>query len=171
MEYPKKLIEVALPLDDINFHSVKEKNPFLKNHPRALHLWWARRPLAAARAILFAQLVNDPGGQRGWGHKKGQTKSEAQQKRNKLFQIIRELVKWENINNEEVIELARKEISKSWIETCNLTNDHTEEFPFIWDPFSGGGSIPLEAKRFGLPVLASDLNPVSVLIPKQARLD
>ena len=96
---PKKLIEVALPLDDINAACAHEKMPGIGPHPRGIHLWWARRPLAAARAIIFAQMVNDPGYQRGLGY--GVNKKEAEIKREKLFQIIRDLVKWENTNNVE----------------------------------------------------------------------
>ncbi len=94
VKYPKKLIEVALPLDDINKESSREKS-IRHGHPSTLHLWWARRPLAACRAVLFSQLVNDPGGERGWGAYPGQTKEMAQAEREKLFDIIRDLVKWE----------------------------------------------------------------------------
>ena len=90
---PKKLIEVALPLDDINAEATREKS-IRHGHPSTLHLWWARRPLAVARAVLFAQLVNDPGGERGY--KAGLTKAQAAKKREELFAIIRDLVKWEN---------------------------------------------------------------------------
>ena len=99
---PKKLIEVALPLDDINVATTREKS-IRHGHPSTLHLWWARRPLAAARAVLFAQMVNDPGCQQGEDFKYGVNKKEAEIKREKLFQIIRDLVKWENTNNEEVL--------------------------------------------------------------------
>jgi len=92
IKIPKKLIEVALPLDDINAQATREKS-IRKGHPSTLHLWWARRPLATARAILFAQLVNNPGGERGWY--KGKTKEQADTEREKLFNIIRDLVKWE----------------------------------------------------------------------------
>jgi putative DNA methylase len=169
---PKKLIEVALPLKEINEACVREKS-INRGHPSTLHLWWARRPLAAARAVLFAQLVNDP----GWddvlkiGFKE---KADANLERERLFGIIRELVKWENINNELVLKLAREEIRKSWHVTCELNKDHpdaTELFnpdklPAFHDPFAGGGSIPLEAQRLGLEAWASDLNPVAVLINK-----
>ncbi len=165
MEYPKKLIEVALPLDDINVASSREKS-IRHGHPSTLHLWWARRPLAAARAVLFAQLVNDPGGKRGYGAYKGQTKKDAQKERERLFQIIRDLVKWENTNNEEVLERAREEIRRSWRETCEITGDDPEKMPPFLDPFAGGGSIPLEAQRLGLEAHASDLNPVAVMINK-----
>ncbi len=165
MEYPKKLIEVALPLDDINASSGKEKS-IRHGHPSTLHLWWARRPLAAARAVLFAQLVNDPGGMRGYGAYKGQTKEDAQREREKLFKIIRDLVKWENINNEEVLEKARLEIRKSWEETCKITGEDATKMPSFFDPFAGGGAIPLEAQRLGLEAHACDLNPVAVMINK-----
>lgn len=169
---PRKLIEVALPLKEINEACVREKS-IRHGHPSTLHLYWARRPLAAARAVLFAQLVNDP----GWdedlqiGYKR---KADANRKREELFEIIRELVKWENTNNEIVLEKARAEIRKSWKVTCELNKDHPQaselfnpdKLPAFHDPFAGGGSIPLEAQRLGLEAWASDLNPVAVLINK-----
>ena len=168
---PKKLIEVALPLDDINEASVREKS-IRHGHPSTLHLWWARRPLAAARAMLFAQLVNDPGYERGLG--RGVNKESAKVERERLFGIMRRLVQWENTNNSEVIAEARAEITKSWRETCELNRQHPEaadlfnpdKLPAFHDPFAGGGAIPLEAQRLGLESYASDLNPVAVLINK-----
>jgi len=165
IDYPKKLIEVALPLDDINAAAKREKS-IRHGHPSTLHLWWARRPLAAVRAVLFAQLVNDPGGKRGYGKYKGQTKADALRERERLFGIIRELVKWENINNEDVLAQAREEIRKSWRETCEITGDDPKKMPPFLDPFAGGGAIPLEAQRLGLESHASDLNPVAVMINK-----
>jgi putative DNA methylase len=160
---PKKLIEVALPLDDINVASAREKS-IRHGHPSTLHLWWARRPLAAARAVLFAQLVNDPGGERGWY--KGKTKAQADAERERLFDIIRDLVKWENTNNEDVLERARAAIRASWLETCELNKGKPgfdpDKLPAFHDPSAGGGSIPLEAQRLGLEAHASDLNPVAV---------
>ena len=166
MKSPKKLIEVALPLDDINAAAAREKS-IRHGHPSTLHLWWARRPLAAARAVLFAQLVNDPGGERGWGAYKGQTKEDARKERERLFGILRELVKWENTNNEKVLEQAREEIRRSWRETMRMNNmPEDTPMPPLHDPFAGGGAIPLEAQRLGLKAIASDLNPVAVLINK-----
>lgn len=170
---PKKLIEVALPLDDINVAAAREKS-IRHGHPSTLHLWWARRPLAAARAVIFAQMVNDPGYQQDDGFKYGVNKKEAEIKREKLFQIIRDLVKWENIDNEAVLARAREEIKISWRETCHLNRNHPkaaelfnpEILPAFHDPFSGGGAIPLEAQRLGLESYASDLNPVAVMINK-----
>lgn len=167
IKIPKKLIEVALPLDDINAACSREKS-IRHGHPSTLHLWWARRPLAAARAVLFAQMVNDPGGERGWTGKK--TKAQAEMERDALFDIIRDLVKWENTTNEEVLERARAEIRRSWKETCALNKGKTgfdpEKLPAFHDPFAGGGAIPLEAQRLGLESYASDLNPVAVMINK-----
>lgn len=168
---PKKLIEVALPLDDINAAASREKS-IRHGHPSTLHLWWARRPLAAARAVLFAQLVNDPGYQRDLQF--GVNKKEAEIKREKLFDIIRDLVKWENTNNEQVLNRAREAIWESWRETCYLNRKHPqaaelfnpEKLPASHDPFAGGGAIPLEAQRLGLESYASDLNPVAVMINK-----
>ena len=170
---PKKLIEVALPLDDINVAAAREKS-IRHGHPSTLHLWWARRPLAAARAVIFAQMVNDPGYQQDGGFKYGVNKKEAEIKREKLFQIIRDLVKWENTNNEEVLNRAREAIKVSWRETCHLNRNHPqaaelfnpEKLPAFHDPFAGGGAIPLEAQRLGLESYASDLNPVAVMINK-----
>ncbi len=148
----KRLIEVALPLEAINEASRREKGPFTKNHPRSIHVWWARRPLAASRAVLFASLVDDPS-----SHPDQFPTEKAQEKeRQRLFRIIEEMVKWENINNPKVLDAARKEILKS-------TNSNP---PPVLDPFCGGGSIPLEAQRLGLEAHASDLNPVAVLITK-----
>lgn len=171
---PKKLIEVALPLDEINTACAHEKQPGIGAHPRGLHLWWARRPLPAARAVIFAQMVNDPGYQQDEGFKYGVNKKEAEIKREKLFDIIRDLVKWENTNNEEVLNRAREAIKESWRETCYLNRRHPQaaelfnpdELPAFHDPFAGGGAIPLEAQRLGLESHASDLNPVAVMINK-----
>lgn len=164
---PKKLIEVALPLDDINVASAREKS-IRHGHPSTLHLWWARRPLAAARAVIFAQMVNDPGGERGYYA--GKTKAQADAEREELFQIMRDLVLWENTNDEEVLARARAAIAKSWRETCALNPGKPgfdpEVLPAFHDPFAGGGALPLEAQRLGLESHASDLNPVAVTINK-----
>lgn len=170
---PKKLIEVALPLDAINVASAREKS-IRHGHPSTLHLWWARRPLAAARAVIFAQMVNDPGYQQGSGFRYGVNKEKAALERERLFRIIEELVLWENSNNEELLERARAEIRRSWRETCELNKNHPqaaelfnpEKLPGFHDPFAGGGAIPLEAQRLGLDSYASDLNPVAVTINK-----
>ncbi|GAB3394353.1 DUF1156 domain-containing protein [Azotobacter armeniacus] len=168
---PKKLIEVALPLDAINAAAAREKS-IRHGHPSTLHLWWARRPLAAARAVIFAQMVNDPGYERHLG--RGVNKEKAAAERERLFKIIEDLVQWENTNNEEVLERARAEIWKSWRETCELNRNHPqaaelfnpEKLPGFHDPFAGGGALPLEAQRLGLESYASDLNPVAVTINK-----
>lgn len=168
---PKKLIEVALPLDAINVASAREKS-IRHGHPSTLHLWWARRPLAAARAVIFAQMVNDPGYERHLG--RGVNKEKAEVERERLFKIIEDLVQWENTNNEEVLTRARQEIWKSWRETCSLNKGHPqaaelfnpEKLPAFHDPFAGGGALPLEAQRLGLESYASDLNPVAVTINK-----
>jgi putative DNA methylase len=174
---PKKLIEVALPLDAINKASAREKS-IRHGHPSTLHLWWARRPLAAARAVIFGQMVNDPSWKWEMEHRgevpPSNLKASWAASRNRLFAILEELVKWENTTNEKALEKARVEIRKSWRETCELNKDHPEaaelfnpeKLPSLHDPFAGGGTIPLEAKRLGLEAYASDLNPVAVLINK-----
>jgi len=165
----RKLIEVALPLDAINVASSREKS-IRHGHPSTLHLWWARRPLAAARAVIFAQMVDDPS-----SHPDLFPTEKAQQKeRKRLFRIIEELVRWENITNETVLAEAREEIWKSWRAACaeNADHPHAKELfdrhtlPAFHDPFAGGGALPLEAQRLGLESYASDLNPVAVLINK-----
>lgn len=170
---PKKLIEVALPLDDINAAAAREKS-IRHGHPSTLHLWWARRPLAAARAVIFAQMVNDPSETVQGDKRLRETQLKITNEREKLFDIIRELVKWENTNNEEVLNKAREAIKESWRFTCALNKKHPqadelfnpEKLPAFHDPFAGGGAIPLEAQRLGLESYASDLNPVAVMINK-----
>ena len=158
-EYRKKLIEVALPLGEINLACSREKS-MRHGHPSSLHMWWARRPLAAARAVIFAQMVDDPGSLPGLSGK------EVIQERERLFDIICEMVQWENIDNEDVLEKARAEIRKSWKRTCEETGEDPNKLPGFHDPFAGGGALPLEAQRLGLEAYASDLNPVAVLINK-----
>ena len=165
----KKLIEVALPLDDINTASAREKS-IRHGHPSTLHLWWARRPLAAARAVIFAQMVDDPSA----CPELFPTPKEQEKERKRLFRIIEALVKWENTTNENVLQAARDEIWTSWRRTCADNTDHAcaaelfnpEKLPAFHDPFAGGGALPLEAQRLGLEAHASDLNPVAVLICK-----
>ena len=165
----KKLIEVALPLDKINAASSREKS-IRHGHPSTLHLWWARRPLAAARAVLFSQLVDDPSDLL----EEFPTEEEQKQERDRLFKIIEDLVVWENTTNERVLEKARAEIRASWRRTCADNRNHPraaelfdpDRLPAFHDPFAGGGAIPLEAQRLGLESYASDLNPVAVLINK-----
>lgn len=147
----KKLIEVALPLDAINRASGREKS-IRHGHPSSIHLWWARRPLAACRAVLFASLVDDPSS----NPKLYPTVESQEKERARLFAIIEELVKWESSSNSEILSKAKAEIAKS----CG------SKLPLVLDPFSGGGSIPMEAQRLGLSIRASDLNPVAVIISK-----
>jgi putative DNA methylase len=165
----KKLIEVALPLEAINIASAREKS-IRHGHPSTLHLWWARRPSAAARAVIFAQMVDDPS-----AHPDIFKTEKAQEKeRQRLFRIIEELVKWENTTNDTVLQQARDEIWQSWRYTCAENADHPRakelfdryKLPGFHDPFAGGGALPLEAQRLGLESYASDLNPVAVLINK-----
>ncbi|MGI8550205.1 MAG: DUF1156 domain-containing protein, partial [Dehalococcoidia bacterium] len=216
MTYKKKLIEVALPLEAINIASAREKS-IRHGHPSTLHLWWARRPLAAARAVIFAQMVDDPsehvetllsdpdkklaamqelgrrreawelrvaasaeavgsgdGSVPGAGPEPSLGECAADIERERLFEIIRQLVLWENTTNETVLQQARDEIWQSWRSTCaeNAGHPRAQELfdpstlPAFHDPFAGGGAIPLEAQRLGLESYASDLNPVAVLINK-----
>ena len=188
----KKLIEVALPLDAINAAAAREKS-IRHGHPSTLHLWWARRPLAAARAVIFSQMVDDPSeyidvllsdpgkkraAQRALKKRRVESSERralgdmaAELERERLFAILRALVLWENTTNEEVLKRARTEIWQSWRRACAEHADQPEQFdrktlPAFHDPFAGGGSLPLEAQRLGLEAHASDLNPVAVLINK-----
>lgn len=145
----RKLIEVALPLETINRESAREKS-IRHGHPSTLHLWWARRPLAAARAVLFAQLVDDPSSHPD----RFPTEEDQRRERERLHGIIERIVVWENIRDERLVKEARQEI----LESCDGNP------PPILDPFAGGGTIPLEAKRLGLEATANDLNPLPVLI-------
>lgn len=147
----KKLIEVLLPLEAINAEAAREKS-IRHGHPSTLHLWWARRPLAAARAVLWASLVDDPS-----SHPELFPGEEVQNKeRDRLHELLAKLVKWENSSDEKLLAEARAEIRKYMGE---------EKLVFL-DPFAGGGSIPLEAQRLGLEAHAHDLNPVAVMINK-----
>lgn len=168
----KKLIEVSIPLEAINRASVREKS-IRHGHPSTLHLWWARRPLAACRAVLFAQLVDDPS---AWPDR-FPTDAEQDAERKRLHKIIERMVPWEASNDEEVLTAARWEIARSvaWGlgvepppkgDTKSILDFLQTKAPPVYDPFSGGGSIPLEAQRLGLRAYGSDLNPVAVLIGK-----
>ena len=187
MKYNKKLIEVALPLEAINIASAREKS-IRHGHPSSLHLWWSRKPLATARAVIFAQMVDDPSEHPDlFPTKKKQeierlrlmdligrivTKKDA--KTNCVEEIIEGLVSWENTTNKIMLKEAENEIWKSWRRTCAENADHLQAkelfdskvLPAFHDPFAGGGTLPLEAQRLGLKSYASDLNPVSVLINK-----
>jgi len=208
----RKLIEVALPLDAINEASAREKS-IRHGHPSTLHLWWARRPLAAARAVIFAQMVDDPSEyvdtllsdptlkrralkelatkRELWLNRRAQAEAAGDEaldpgpeptleecaadiERERLFAIIRELVKWESTTDEAVLDKARAEIWQSWRRACADNAGHPQakelfdrtKLPAFHDPFAGGGALPLEAQRLGLEAWASDLNPVAVLINK-----
>ena len=191
----KKLIEVALPLDAINAAAAREKS-IRHGHPSTLHLWWARRPLAAARAVIFAQMVDDPSeyvdvllsdptkkraARRALKKRRGEPGAPraladmaAELERERLFRILKKLVLWESTTDEEVLGQARTEVWQSWRRACAEHADHPRaaelfdrhRLPAFHDPFAGGGSLPLEAQRLGLEAHASDLNPVAVLINK-----
>jgi len=183
MTYRKKLIEVAMPLEAINDEASRRKRKAPKGYPTQIHKWWAQRPLAACRAVLFSQLVDDPGSV----HEEFETEAEQGAERKRLHELIERLVPWEASNDERVMSEARREIARSiarW--RADRGEDEAvdarmrfeqpspdevnrylaEKAPPIHDPFCGGGSIPLEAQRLGLRAIASDLNPVAVLITK-----
>lgn len=147
----KKLIEVALPLEKINAESAREKS-IRHGHPSTLHLWWSRKPTAAARAVIWSSLVDDPSSH----PEKFPTEEEQNRERQRLFRILEDMVVWENSKDERVLEAAKAEILKS-------TNGNPPE---LLDPFAGGGAIPLEAQRLGLKAHAHDLNPVAIMINK-----
>lgn len=180
----KKLIEVSIPLEAINEASAREKS-IRHGHPSTLHLWWARRPLAACRAVLFAQLVDDPS---AWPDRFPTPEAENAE-RKRLHDLIAGhknpktgryeggLVQWESSTNEHILNNARWEIARSvaWglraeppakSDPAAVLTYLQENAPPVYDPFCGGGSIPLEAQRLGLRAYGSDLNPVAVLISK-----
>ena len=170
LTYRKKLIEVDLPLDDINRESAREKS-IRHGHPSTLHLWWARRPLAACRAIIFSSMVDDP------SSRPEEFPDEAAQwaERERLHELIKRLVVWENSGNADLLAEARQEIANSVArargeaaptEPDDVLRYLDDNALPIYDPFCGGGSIPLEAQRLGLRAVGSDLNPVAVLITK-----
>lgn len=148
----KKLIEVALPLEKINAAAAYEKMPGIGAHPRGLHLWWARRPLTTARAMIWASLIDDPSS----NPEKFPTEEAQNTERQRLFDILSDLVDWKNSNNEDIINAAKREIQSS----CGI------EVPTLLDPFAGGGAIPVEAQRLGLKAYAHDLDPIPVMINK-----
>lgn len=171
MNYRKKLIEVDLPLDDINREASREKNGTRVGHPAMLHTWWARRPLVACRSVIFASMVDDPSACPA----EFPTELEQATERERLHEIIRKLVIWENSSDETLLAAARYEIARSVArshgETAPTEPDKVlaylreKSFP-VYDPFCGGGTIPFEAQRLGLRAIASDLNPVAVLLNK-----
>jgi len=150
-EPKKKLIETSLPLEAINEASAREKS-IRHGHPSTLHLYWSRKPLATARAVLFAQLVDDPASR----PEEFPTVEAQDLERARLHALMEKLIVWENSNDEGLLKQARDEIRKS----------NNGVLPAVLDPFAGGGSIPLEAQRLGLEAHASDLNPLAVLINK-----
>ena len=166
---PKKLIEVALPLDAINAASKREKS-IRHGHPSTLHLWWARRPLAAARAVIFAQMVDDPSANPG----RFPTEEAKRRERERLFRLIEDLGEVGKPQTKRCWSPQGGRIRRSWVRTCSDNADHPrakelfdlERLPAFHDPFAGGGALPLEAQRLGLEAHASDLNPVAVLINK-----
>ena len=148
----KKLVEVALPLPEINDASAYDKMPGIGPHPKGIHHWWARLPLPTARAILFASVVDDPGSHpEKWPTEESQTGE-----RDRLFEIVRKMMGNRMHEHPEIYAEAREEMLKH----CG------GKLPTVFDPFAGGGSIPLEANRLGFDAYAGDLNPVAVLLNK-----
>lgn len=165
----KKLIEVALPLEAINKESSREKS-IRHGHPSTMHLYWARRPLATARAVIFAQMVDDPSA----CPELFPTVKQQEKERQRLFRLMEKLVIWENTTDTALMDSAKGEIMNSWRRACTDNADHPDAArlfdrnkpPGFHDPFAGGGALPFEAQRLGLDSYASDLNPVAVLINK-----
>lgn len=170
MTYKKKLIEVALPLEAINREALRRKQKAPKGWPTSFHKWWAQRPLASARAVIFAQMVDDPSAYPDLF----KTEREQKKERGRLFKILEDLVQWDNTANQEVLSKARDAIWESWRRACAENADHPrarelfnrEVLPTFHDPFAGSGSIPLSAQWLGLDSIATDLNPVAVTINK-----
>lgn len=170
MTYKKKLIEVALPLGPINTESLRRKQKAPKGWPTSFHKWWAQRPLAVARAVIFAQMIDDPSSNPDLFP----TEKAQEKERQRLFRLIEDLVQWENTTNEAVQQQARDEIWQSWQRTCAEEAGHLQakdifdrkKLPLFFDSFAGSGSLPLSAQWLGLESYASDLNPVAVLINK-----
>lgn len=165
--YCKKLIEVALPLELINKASYRE-NYIYKGNPSSIHKWWAQRPFAACRAVIFASLIDDPS-------QYLDDKEAIADERNRLFEFIEQFIQWESMNDQDIIDKAKLEIARSIARKRNLDlpigKNGIDEFlknevPPLVDPFAGGGTIPLEGLRLGLRVFSSDLNPIAVLLNK-----
>jgi len=171
----RKLIEVSIPLEAINKEALRRKQKAPKGYPTAIHKYWAQRPIALCRAVLFAQLVDDPD-----ACVSEFTTSQARHaERDRLHRLIERLILWENSQNETVLTEARYEIARSLarergasfppigqLSAQQIIDYLREHAPPVYDPFSGSGSIPLEAQRLGLKAHGSDLNPVAVLIGK-----
>ncbi len=170
MTQRKKLIEVALPLDAINKESLRRKQKAPKGWPTSFHKWWAQRPLAAARAVVFSQMIDDPSANPDLFP----TETKQETERQRLFRILEDLLLWDNTSNEKVLQAARDEIWQSWRRSCAEHADHPnatdlfdrKRLPAFCDPFAGSGSIPLSAQWLGLESFAGDLNPVAVTINK-----
>lgn len=164
----KKLIEVALPLEAINTESLRRKQKAPKGWPTSFHKWWAQRPLAACRAVIFAQMVDDPSSRPD----EFPTREDQRKERKRLFDLIEQLVLWDNTNNTRILKEAKEEIDRSWDRACSDNvkapgkSFNQESHPLFLDPFSGSGSIPLSAQWLGIDVEATDLNPISVVINK-----
>src|SRR5437899_4084540 len=101
----KKLIEVALPLDAINVASAREKS-IRHGHPSTIHLWWARRPLAACRAVLFASIVDDPSS----NPDQFPTHEAQNRERQRLFRLVEDLAKWEKSGDARLLARAKEEM-------------------------------------------------------------
>lgn len=162
----KRLAEVDFPIAEVSKHSAREKS-IRHGHPSTLHLWWARRPLAACRAMLMALLLPDPcdaacpddfrkAARRELAKTWQKLGPDNEALRAALLKFIADFANWDRSSDATYVETARSLVKAAY----------PEETPSVVDPFAGGGSIPLEALRLGCDAYASDLNPVACLILK-----
>ncbi|MEK6299352.1 MAG: DUF1156 domain-containing protein [Acidobacteriota bacterium] len=151
---------MALPLEAINKEASRRKRKAPGGYPTTMHKWWAQRPVAAARAVIFAQMVDDPSAHPDLFP----TEKKQEKERQRLFRIIEDLVLWDNTTNEKVLQQARDEIWQSWRYACAENADHPRakelfdrhRLPAFHDPFAGSGALPMEAQRLGLESYASE---------------
>ena len=179
-EYPRRLIEVDLPIKEISAHARREKS-IRHGHIAALHIWWARRPLAACRAVLCAALWPDPADplcptrfrkeaaetMRAWRDRRGgkvRDWAESEEVREALLDFVADFANWDNSTDKNFIETARRLTLVAHESLGGVPGTR----PLVVDPFAGGGAIPLEAARLGADAFASDLNPVALLLNKVA---
>ena len=171
----RRLAEVDFPIAEVSKHAVAEQSA-RRGHPKGLHKWWARRPLASSRAMLLALLLPDPADENcpegfraevrrclvdvpqpaPWHYSMRSEETEDEGLRRVLLGFIADFAAWGNASGPAFLKAARALIGAA----------HGEDRPQVVDPFAGGGSIPLEALRLGCDATATDLNPVACLILK-----